>query len=299
MPLSIFDDATHDNTFDQALEEKLSLQNAVVIVLEGADIGKRFVLKDGTTIIGRNPDHTDILISDRTVSAIHSRIDYDPVTGGYSITDLESKNGTLVNSQETEATPLHDGDKIFIGATILKFTFEDTFEDRFYSKLHELMNVDRLTGLPVKRIFDEELEKAFGTARRNGETLSLLMMDLDGLKQINDTFGHQMGSQSIAETGKIVGEEIGGEGMASRFGGDEFIAFLPGMPLEKAKSLGEHIREKIADHTIRLNGDAISSTISIGIAERTHAVATPEELIRLADEALYRAKKAGRNALSD
>jgi diguanylate cyclase (GGDEF)-like protein len=298
MPLSIFEDATHDNTFDQALEEKLSLQKAVVIVLEGADLGKRFLLKDGATVIGRSPDRADILISDRTVSAMHSRIDYDPVTGRYAITDLESKNGTLVNSQETEATPLQDGDKIFIGATILKFTFEDTFEDRFYTKMHELMNVDRLTGLPVKRIFDQEFEKAFDGARRNGETRSLLMMDLDGLKGINDTYGHQMGSLSIAETGKIVGEEIAGHGMVSRFGGDEFIAFLPGVPLEEAQSLGERIRQRIAGHTIQLNGDSVTSTISIGVAENTRAVEATETLIRLADEALYRAKEAGRDAVS-
>jgi diguanylate cyclase (GGDEF)-like protein len=298
MPLSIFEDATHDNTFDQALEEKLSLQNAVVIVLEGADLGKRFLLKDGATVIGRSPERADILLADRTVSAVHSRIDYDPVAGRYAITDLESRNGTLVNSQETEATPLQDGDKIFIGATILKFTFEDTFEDRFYTKMHELMNVDRLTGLPVKRIFDDEFEKAFVASQRDGETLSLMMMDLDGLKGINDTYGHQMGSLSIAETGRIVGEQIEGLGTVSRFGGDEFIAFLPGVSLGEARSLGERIRQVIAGHVLQLNGDSTSTTISIGVAERTPSAESTEALIRLADEALYRAKEAGRDAIS-
>jgi diguanylate cyclase (GGDEF)-like protein len=298
MPLSVFEDATIDNTFDHAVEDKLSQRNAVVIVLEGADIGKRFLLQDEAAVIGRNPNKAQILISDRTVSSVHSRIDFDSSNGQYAITDLNSKNGILVNSEKTDTATLSDGDKIFIGATILKFTFEDTFEDRFYTKLHELMNVDRLTGLPVKRIFDEELKKAFSITGQFGETLSLLMMDMDGLKQINDTMGHQMGSRTISETGKIIGAAVGKSGMASRFGGDEFIAFLPGVPLKKARALGEHIRREVAGHSVNLNGDTASPTISIGVAERAHGVETTEELIRLADEALYRAKNAGRNTVS-
>jgi diguanylate cyclase (GGDEF)-like protein len=296
--LSVFEDETYDNQFDISLEEELSKQNAVLIVLNGTDLGKRFLLNDGSTVIGRNPLKANITISDRTVSAIHSRIDYNPSKGQYFITDLRSRNGILVNSNKASTAPLTNGDKIFIGATILKFTFEDTFEDRFYTQIHELMNVDRLTGLPVKRVFDREFNSEFYLTKRRGEPLSLLMMDMDGLKGINDTYGHQMGSFSISETGKIIAAVVGNRGVASRFGGDEFIAFLHSTSLTEAEQVGESIRAGVAGHTFDLHGKIVSPTISIGVAELTKKTKTPEDLVRIADEALYRAKNAGRNTVS-
>jgi len=293
-----FEDETFDAEFDYARGIELTQQKAVVLVLTGAELGKRFPLNGEPTVIGRNPAKANIIISDRTVSGIHSRIDFNPRNQEYTITDLESRNGILVNFQKTETSQLNNGDKIFIGATVLKFTYEDDFEDKFHSQLNEIMNIDDLTGLPVKRIFDREFKLEFFHTKRNEKKLSLLMMDMDGLKQINDTYGHQMGSFSISESGMIIRKTIGRKGIASRYGGDEFIAFLRNMPILKAESVGESIREKITKHDFTRKDVTVNPTISIGVAEVNDELQSPEDLVRIADEALYRAKKAGRDTVS-
>jgi two-component system cell cycle response regulator len=296
--MSIFEDTTFNDLCDRTLATQLSQQNPVVMVLNGTDLGKRYLLDDVSSVIGRNPDKANIVLNDRAVSGMHTRIDYNAREQQFFITDLESKNGIWVNSKKINDSPLSPGDKIFIGATILKFTFEDAIENKFHTKVDELINIDGLTGLLVKRAFDRKLSVVFVKAKRRGKPLSLLMMDLDGLKQINDTHGHQLGSHSISESGKIIGKIIGEKGKACRYGGDEFMAFLRKTSLTQAEAIGESIRQKIAKHTFTLNGYSASPTISIGVAELSDEVESPSELIKNADEALYRAKEAGRNTVS-
>jgi len=296
--VAVFEDETFDTEFDYAKGAELSQQKAVVLVLTGAELGKRFPLNGKPTVIGRNPAKANIVISDRTVSGIHSRIDFNPRNQQYTITDLQSRNGILVNFEKTDTSELNNGDKIFIGATVLKFTYEDDFEVKFHTKLNEIMNIDDLTGLPVKRIFDREFKLEFSRTKRNGKKLSLLMMDMDGLKRINDTHGHLMGSFSISESGNLIRKTIGRKGVATRYGGDEFIAFLRNTPLSKAETIGESIRMKIAEHKFTRNDVRIQPTISIGVAEIFAGLQSPEDLVKLADEALYRAKEAGRNTVS-
>ena len=296
--MTVFEDTTFNDLSDQTLATGLSQRNPVVMVLNGTDLGKRYILDDASFVIGRNPDHANIVLHDRAVSNMHTRIDYNARQQQFFITDLESKNGIWVNSQRTDNSPLSPGDKIFIGSTVLKFTLEDAFEDKFHTRVNELMNIDELTGLPIKRVFDQKFHSAFMKAKRRGKPLSLLMMDMDGLKKINDTHGHLLGSHSISECGKIIGKYVGRKGTACRYGGDEFIAYLRKMAVEDAEALGESIRQTIANHTINLNERSVTPTISIGVAELSENLEIPQELVCIADEALYRAKEAGRNRVS-
>jgi diguanylate cyclase (GGDEF)-like protein len=296
--MPVFEDTTFNDLSDQTLATKLSQQNPVVMILNGVDLGKRFILDDASSIIGRNPDQANIVLTDRAVSSMHTRIDYNARKRQFFITDLQSRNGIWVNSQRTDNSPLLPGDKIFVGTTILKFALEDAFEDRFHSRVDELMNIDELTGLPIKRVFDQKLSIAFVKAKRRRKNLSLSMMDMDGLKRINDTHGHQLGSHSIAECGKIIGDVVGKKGTACRYGGDEFIAYMRNRTLAEAATIGESIRQRVEQYTFKLNGHSVSPTISIGVAELSNEIESPQELVRIADEALYRAKEAGRNTVS-
>jgi diguanylate cyclase (GGDEF)-like protein len=124
------------------------------------------------------------------------------------------------------------------------------------------------------------------------------MMDLDGLKSINDNRGHQMGSLCIAEVGKIVGEEISPVGRACRYGGDEFIAYVE-VPESGAAEVAERIRTRVESFEFIRDGVRVHSTISIGLAELKGGLASPDHLLQAADEALYRAKRAGRNRGAD
>jgi diguanylate cyclase (GGDEF)-like protein len=124
------------------------------------------------------------------------------------------------------------------------------------------------------------------------------MMDMDGLKQVNDRHGHQLGSHCIAETGRIIKAELPGGAAGARFGGDEFVAWFSDARLDDVLDVAEGIRQRVEEFEFRLEGVVVEPTISIGVACLKAGVERPEELLRLADDALYRAKKLGRNKVA-
>jgi len=266
-----------------------------LVVVAGADIGKRHALPAGGLVIGRDPTGAGLVLVDPAVSARHCVVEAAGARGVFKVSDLGSRNGTFVNGEKVAERTLADGDKIFVGETVLRFSLQDEIEEQFHDRIDVLMNVDALTGLLVKRAFDLELARAFDAAQRAAAPLCLLMMDLDGLKSINDHRGHQMGSLCIAEVGAMIRQEIRDTGRACRYGGDEFIAFLEGQGAAAAEALGELIRARVAGHEFVRDGARVATTISIGVAELGPELATPDHLLQRADEALYRAKRAGRN----
>jgi len=268
-----------------------------LVVVHGAEIGRRHPLPAGGLVIGRDPLQVGLVLADPAVSARHCAVEIDPESGAFRVCDLGSRNGTYVNGGKVAERELVEGDKIFVGETVLRFSLQDAIEESFHAQIETLMNVDALTGLLVKRAFDLELARSFETARRTGGTLVLLMMDLDGLKSINDNRGHQMGSLCIAEVGKIIGEEIQPVGRACRYGGDEFIAYVE-MPEAGAAQIAERVRARVESFEFIRDGVRVHSTISIGLAELSASLATPDHLLQSADEALYRAKRAGRNRIA-
>ena len=268
-----------------------------LVVVHGAEIGRRHPLPAGGLVIGRDPLQVGLVLADPAVSARHCSVELEPETGAFRVADLGSRNGTYVNGEKVAERTLAEGDKIFVGETVLRFSLQDAIEESFHAQIETLMNVDALTGLLVKRAFDLELARSFETARRTGGALVLLMMDLDGLKSINDNRGHQMGSLCIAEVGKIIGEEIAPVGRACRYGGDEFIAYVE-MPDAGAAQVAERVRARVESFEFIRDGVRVHSTISIGLSELHGSLATPDHLLQAADEALYRAKRAGRNRVA-
>src|SRR5262249_46804139 len=124
---------------------------------------------------------------------------------------------------------------------------------------------------------------------------AVMMLDLDGLKRINDTHGHPVGAHTISEVGKVIGAQVGTLGAACRFGGGEFAIFLPAHSKAQAKKIGETVRERIWSAEFEKDGVVVNPTISIGVAAFPEDATTPEQLVAKADEALYRAKRAGRD----
>jgi diguanylate cyclase (GGDEF)-like protein len=124
------------------------------------------------------------------------------------------------------------------------------------------------------------------------------MMDLDGLKKINDTHGHSTGAHIISEAGKIIGNICNKNGQACRYGGDEFIAYSLDLSKPGALELGEAIRKTIKDQVFEKDRVQLRLSISIGVATFPEDGRSPDELSKAADEALYRAKARGRDAVS-
>ncbi|TWU32467.1 GGDEF domain-containing protein [Novipirellula artificiosorum] len=266
------------------------------VIRSRADIGVHAFLV-GRTVIGRNTTCT-FPLHDLKVSGHHATITPER-DGEYILEDMNSTNGTRVDGTAILGrTVLRDGDKILIGETVIRFSLADEFDIDFHSEVATLVGTDPLTGLPSKRRFDEALEFTLQNMVRRDTPLAVLMMDMDGVKQINDTHGHLYGAHVIGETGRLIAKVLGSTGQACRFGGDEFSAFLPGHQLDAACSIGEQIRKAVESAGFEKNGIALRPTISIGVSCYPNTPADSLSLITSADAALYRAKAKGKNCVT-
>jgi diguanylate cyclase (GGDEF)-like protein len=266
------------------------------VIRSRADIGFHAFI-EGRTVIGRNSNCT-FPLHDLKVSGHHATITPNG-DGEFVLEDLQSTNGTRVNGVPVaERRILQDGEKIFVGETVIRFSLADEFDIDFHSEVATLVGTDPLTDLPSKRRFDEELEFALQTAIRSNRSLAVLMMDMDGVKKINDTHGHIYGAYAIGQTGRTIANVLGSQGRACRFGGDEFSAFLPGYDLESACAVGERIRQAIETAGLEKDNVPLRPTISIGVACYPEVAGDMLTLVSIADAALYRAKALGKNCIA-
>jgi diguanylate cyclase (GGDEF)-like protein len=165
--------------------------------------------------------------------------------------------------------------------------------------LYELAMVDGLTGLFMRRYFDARIEEEIERSKRYGTAFSVVMMDVDDFKSLNDTHGHLIGDRVLRGIANVVKSQMRGVDTAARYGGEEIAVILPRTEMVNAYNVGERIRGAIAELRITTDGDPAQSlrvTASFGIAAYPESKATDgEDLVRRADRALYRAKKTGKN----
>lgn len=188
-------------------------------------------------------------------------------------------------------------------ATALVFTgfgyYLGWHEERLVEKnfmLHYRAVTDRLTGLRNSEYFWKRLEEAVARAKRDDTRLSLLMVDLDEFKQINDQFGHRVGDAVLKKAGELIDDNVRRADTAARVGGEEFAISCPETGIEEAREIAERLRARFAATEFASDdGLEFGATLSVGLACQQGGEANEEELYRAADEALYQAKKAGRN----
>ncbi|HEU4533973.1 MAG TPA: GGDEF domain-containing protein [Polyangiaceae bacterium] len=274
------------------LEAIKTQQSPVLVLISGKDVGRRYGLH-GSALIGRDPAAAVSLHDDRLVSWHHARI--EDRGDGWWLVDLGSTNGTLVNGEKARERELKPNDKIVFGGTVLRFELQSQIERAYDQHLERLLNTDDLSGLLLRRRFDADAAAMIETARVAGGCVGLLVMDLDGVKRINDTHGHLFGAYVIGEAGKLIGRVIGERGIASRFGGDEYVAAFPGLDCGRTAAVGEEILRAINAHPFAREGIALRPGISLGVAAFPEAGADLPTVFHAADEALYRAKQAGKN----
>lgn len=274
------------------LPEEAHMGTLLVIAGHPADVGTHLVVED-SVVIGR--ETSGMRLHDARTSRRHAEVVKDDT--GHLLRDLGSTNGTRLNGTVVAGdTPLQDGDKIRIGATLVKFARVDQAEADSLRRVTRLARTDPLTGLHAKHQFDALLAETVRTLDPSGR-LAVLMMDMDGLKSINDAHGHQVGAATIAQVGTLLGAMIRGRGEASRFGGDEFVVMLPHTVEEEAVALAEAIRAQVEATPFRRGDIDVHATVSIGVAAWSPDDLDPEVLVERADQALYRAKAAGRNCV--
>jgi len=161
--------------------------------------------------------------------------------------------------------------------------------------LRTLADTDPLSGLLNRRAFKPFAEDSYAMFARHGRPFSILMIDADKFKSVNDRYGHRAGDDVIREIGKIIKEEIRTTDKAARFGGEEFILLLKENDAKGAWVLAERIRLKIAANVVNSDGHRITVTVSVGVTEVSEADRDVEDIISRADKALYAAKSSGRN----
>jgi len=182
----------------------------------------------------------------------------------------------------------------FIAITIQYFYARD-YQQRYYLKeaLEELSYTDVLSGLYNRRYFLRLFEERLKEAKQLNAPLSLLIIDIDYFKFINDRFGHPAGDEAIKALAGIFVDEVGKQGIVARIGGEEFGVLLPGIDIEYGRKIAESIRQRCASAPLHPSIKA-TVTVSIGIAE-TQGNHTASELFKMADQVLYTAKQNGRN----
>ncbi|MDD2758825.1 MAG: diguanylate cyclase [Methylomonas sp.] len=167
-------------------------------------------------------------------------------------------------------------------------------------ELERLSYFDQLTGLANRRNFDQTLERQFALARRNKSPLSLIICDVDFFKIYNDSYGHQRGDDCLGKVGKALGSQVRrGCDLACRYGGEEFTVILPETNLMGARVIAENVRQAVYEQAIPHCGSKVADrvSLSLGVATYTGQYLQGSELLKAADEALYRAKENGRNRM--
>jgi len=263
----------------------------VIYTKEPALLGRRFVLGKSQLRIGRGTEN-DIVLEGDSVSRKHAHI--EERSGKWWVVDDGSTNGTYVNDERVARHGLNTGDRVKVGPTIFKYLAGEDVETQYHEEIYRMTIIDGLTQAHVKRYLLEVLEKETVRATRYARPLSLLMIDIDHFKRINDSHGHLAGDYVLKELAGLVMTRIRSDEVLARYGGEEFALVLPETDIHGAQRLAEALRLMVSQARFDFQEEHIQVTISIGVAMRADSE-NATDLIRRADAKLYEAKRAGRN----
>ncbi|WP_372365582.1 diguanylate cyclase [Candidatus Uabimicrobium sp. HlEnr_7] len=275
-------------------------------VIKGKNAGSRIqICENHQYVIGRNND-CDIMIDDFSVSRAHAIVwtEWNENERVVKLKDLGSTNKTMLNGKEVDIEELGPGDKIFIGESLLLFEIQDGIVAKFYEEIinkAEESEVDALTKLLSKRFFIEALPKMYEEMVATGRCFSLIILDLDHFKGINDNFGHDVGDEILKALSEIVKKSIRKEDLGMRYGGDEIVIGLPNTDRRNAREIAERLRISVENcDCSHLNiGKKLSISVGVGSSHGKSGVKSKfEEIMKSADDALYESKRKGRNAVS-
>jgi two-component system cell cycle response regulator len=268
-----------------------------LLVLSGPQVGELHRLTpDLVTVIGRGD--ADLRVRDDGVSRRHCSI--HPRGSGALLVDLGSANGTYVAGERVGEKLLSNDDRFQIGtSTTFKFSIADELEAAVQRKLVDAALREPLTGLYSRRHFQERFAAEVAVAHRHGRPLSLLLVDVDHFKPVNDRYGHLAGDEVLKTVAKALTQGIRIEDILARFGGEEFVVLAREADATAAKALAERLRQLVEVAQTRWeSGDevpvGIQVTVSVGVAQ-LGPDEDERELFQRADGAAYEAKKQGRN----
>ena len=259
-------------------------------------MGRCISLTRAPARIGRDLDN-EIVLEDSGVSRRHARI--ERLGQHVVLMDVGSTYGTYLNDVELSGTAyLQTGDRIKVGSTMFKFFSGSDPDAELHEQIYRTAITDELTNLANKRYFAEGFAREFSRAQRHARPLSLLVIDIDHFKRVNDAHGHHVGDLTLRAVADAVSSNARSNDLAARYGGEELVVLLPETSITQALALAERLRAAIAACVVRYRDATVSVTVSIGCAERRESDSTPDDLFDRADRQAYAAKDAGRNRVS-
>ena len=266
----------------------------VHIYPSGPTMGCRYPLSDRLLTIGRGDD-CDVRLTDHSVSRKHALI--EPSTEGYFVSDQHSTNGTFVNDKQLD-NPwlLQDGDYLRVGNCLYRYLAGGNIEAEYHEEIYRLTILDGLTQIHNGRYLNEFLEREVIRSQRHARPLSLLALDIDKFKSLNDSQGHLCGDFVLRELAHVIRASVRQEDLFARCGGEEFVIVLVETTTEGAVQVAERVRQAVASHHFRFESTHLSLTISIGVSTTLGDASVGATALRkVADEKLYEAKRTGRN----
>lgn len=261
----------------------------------GPNMGRRYPLTaEHILTLGRGED-AEIRITDHSVSRRHAVI--EPAREGFYVADQQSTNGTFVNDKQLDAPwLLQDGDYLRVGNCLYRFLAGGNIEAEYHEEIYRLTILDGLTQLHNGRYLTEFLEREVLRSQRHNRPLSVLALDVDKFKALNDTHGHLCGDFVLRELAGVIRGTVRQEDLAARCGGEEFVVVLVETTADDALAAAERVRTAVAAHQFRFEAQQVRLTVSIGVASTLgDATVTATDLRQIADDRLYRAKHEGRN----
>jgi diguanylate cyclase (GGDEF)-like protein len=266
----------------------------VLVRMDGANVGQVTRLAGEVIEIGRVAKNA-VHLPFEGVSRLHARLILK--NGKYWLEDLQSANGTFVQGTRVETHALSDGDVVQFGPRVVfRYSVTDPGEEKILRQLYESSVKDSLTGAHNREYFSERLKTEVAYAKRHETHLSLLMIDVDHFKKVNDTYGHPGGDAVLVAVVASISGTLRGEDVLARYGGEEFAVILRGIELSNGVIAAERVRDLIASLSVSHEGKAIRCTVSIGVASVVCTDGpTADALVSVADRRLYLAKRGGRN----
>lgn len=271
----------------------------VLTVLVGSDLGRVLSIPHReVTSVGRG-ETCKFKFDEISISSLHGHFFH--LGGESTYRDAGSTNGSFVNdTRATETVILRDGDRIRLGpTTVLRFSYVDENEELALKKIYEAALYDGLTGLYNRKYLDDRIESELGFALRHGTELSLVLVDVDHFKKVNDTHGHLAGDAVLKGLGGMIGRELRAEDVLARYGGEEFVVLLRNIHADGAFVLADRLRHMVSQSPVPFGPASIPITMSGGVASLKCCGERRDKdaLFGIADARLYVAKKTGRNRI--
>jgi diguanylate cyclase (GGDEF)-like protein len=272
-----------------------------LVLYSGPDAGQPFALDPGELVAGRSPECA-LCFDHPAVSRRHAelRVSEEAV----ELHDLGSANGTLVNDELlTGPRVLRNGDVVRLGLLVLRYYDSGSLDAALHDQVYRQATVDMGTEVFNRRYFFDAVKREMKLAHHQQRPLSLVCMDLDHFKQVNDRHGHTAGDLVLREAAARMRASLDGLGVLARLGGEEFAVLLPHTGLSAALEHAERARRALADQPFRLRLPQqpelqLVQTLSAGVTQLEAHMLDPTDLLSAADQQLYASKHLGRNRVS-